>query len=157
VAFPPKASIGETSAAAFITLSGMTLAERRVVPTPDPALRAGRCATRSAFLLRTFRSCAPRRLVRLASLRPVDRQRRVGALPLSAWVGPTRHRYLGHQPPAPGGLRSVAGARSDSETRDAKNVRGREFGKAPRSFRQCPPTRGSKSAEIEEPVRRRCP
>jgi hypothetical protein len=36
VAFPPKASIGETSAAAFITLAGMTLAERRFVPTPDP-------------------------------------------------------------------------------------------------------------------------
>jgi hypothetical protein len=34
VAFPPKASIGETSAAAFITLSGMTLAERRVVGPP---------------------------------------------------------------------------------------------------------------------------
>src|SRR6266566_10056978 len=36
VAFTPKASIGETSAAAFITLSGMTLAEQRVVPSPGP-------------------------------------------------------------------------------------------------------------------------
>jgi hypothetical protein len=44
-AFPPKASSGKTSAAAFITLSGMTLAEQRVVPSPAAdALTAGRGA-----------------------------------------------------------------------------------------------------------------
>ena len=41
-----------------------------------------------------------------------------------------------------------AGARNGSLNKGGKNVRGGEVGKAPRSSRERPPTRGSKSAEI---------
>src|SRR5439155_7617931 len=59
----------------------------------------------------------------------------------------------------PGQEQRFARVRGLRENREAKSVRGRKFGKAPRSFRQRSATTCSKTAGIEQPVRRRrlCP
>ena len=58
MALPPKAPSGETTAASGfwgITLSGMTLAEQRVVPSPGPLpVRTHKPAGRGAYAIRAL-------------------------------------------------------------------------------------------------------